>query len=333
MQYRTLGQTGLKVSEIGFGCGNIGGLMIRAPLTERLAAVDKAVEMGINYFDTAAAYGNGRSEENLGEVLSLRKLKVVVATKFSLSREDLDDIEGAIRRSLEASLRRLRRDSVDIFQLHAPVFGGNNVSSRGIDLKFVLGPQGIADALDKLRSERLFRFMGFTGLGDTAALHEVVQSGRFDLLQIYYNLLNPSATIPVSSGFTGQNFDGLMTEAARRNLGVAAIRVLAGGALGGPVARTGYAAPSVGGALVSGGEYALDLKRGSKLKFLLKGEVSRLSQAAIRFVLGQPEVSTALVGFSNLQQIEEAAECSDQGPLPESDLEQLQELWSSNFGL
>ncbi len=86
-------------------------------------------------------------------------------------------------------------------------------------------------------------------------------------------------------------------------------------------------------ALVSGGEYAQDLERASKLNFLLKGEVSRLSQAAIRFALGQPEVSTVLVGFSKLEQIEEAAVCSDQGPLPEYSLEQLQKLWTSNFNL
>ena len=333
MQFRNLGNTGLKVSEIGFGCGNVGGLMIRAPLVERLQAIDRALELGINYFDTAPAYGDGQSEENLGEVISFRKPKVVVATKFSFTQEDLDDTEGAIRRSLEASLRRLKRNSVDIFQLHTPVFAGNNRASRGIELKYILGPRGIADALDKLRANGLFRFIGFTGLGDTPPLYELVRSTRFDLLQVYYNLINPTAAILVSPGFTGQNFDGLMTEAVRHNMGVVAIRVLSGGALGGAVARRGYAAPLVGGTLVSGGEYDLDLERASKLNFLLKGSVSSLSQAAIRFVLGQPGVSTALVGFSNLEQIEEAAACSDQGSLPESNLTQLKKLWLSDFKL
>src|SRR5271157_5395110 len=118
MKYRILGKSRLKVSEIGFGCGNIGGLMVRAPFEERLSAVTHAVELGINYFDTAAAYGNGQSEKNLGEVLTALKPNVILATKFGLSREDLGDIKGTVRRSLESSLKRLNRDSVDIFQLH-----------------------------------------------------------------------------------------------------------------------------------------------------------------------------------------------------------------------
>jgi aryl-alcohol dehydrogenase-like predicted oxidoreductase len=333
MRYRTLGNTGLRVSEIGFGCGNIGGLIIRAPLEERLAAFDRATELGINYFDTAAAYGNGRSEENLGEVLAARKVNPIIATKFGLGPENLSDLEGSIRRSLEASLKRLRRDSADIIQLHTPVKLGSSDRPRAIEVATVLGPGGVADSLDTLRSEGLFRFSGFTGLGETEALQKIIGSGRFDLVQSYFNLLNPSAVAAVPLDFGSQSFDGLVVEAARHNMGVAAIRVLAGGALGGPAARTGYAAPAVGGALVAGSGYALDLKRASKLSFMLKGEVNRLSQAAIRFVLGEPGVSLALVGFSSLTQIEEAAACSDLGPLPEADLKQLRELWSVNFGL
>jgi aryl-alcohol dehydrogenase-like predicted oxidoreductase len=334
MKYRVLGKTGLKVSEIGFGCGNIGGLMIRAPFEERLSAVNFALELGINYFDTAAAYGNGQSEKNLGEVLASIKRSVILATKFGISREDdLGDIKGAVRRSLEASLKRLKRDSVDIFQLHTPVVKGDGDTSRGIDLKHALGSGGVADALDELRSQGLVRFIGFTGLGETQALHQMIESNRFDLCQAYCNLLNPSAAIPVPINFNSQNFGGLIGKAARNGIGVAAIRVLAGGALGGAISRTGYAAPAVGGALVSGSEYQIDQKRAGKLGFLLKADINNLSQAGIRFVLSQPGVSIVLVGFSNVSQIEEAALCSDQGPLIESDFEQLQNLWSINFGI
>jgi aryl-alcohol dehydrogenase-like predicted oxidoreductase len=135
MKYRLLGKTNIKVSEVGFGCGNIGGLIIRAPYEERVVAISRAIELGINYFDTAAAYGNGQSEKNLGEVLETIKQRVILATKFGISREDLGDIQGAIRRSLEASLKRLKRDSIDIFQLHTPVEKFER--HRGIDLKHV----------------------------------------------------------------------------------------------------------------------------------------------------------------------------------------------------
>ena len=306
--------------------------MIRAPLPERLSAVSRALELGINYFDTAAAYGNGQSEENLGQVLKALKPNLILATKFGVNQEDLKDILGAVRRSLYLSLKRLGRDSVDIFQLHTPVFLENDESSRGIALNHVLGSGGVADALDRLRSEGLIRFEGFTGLGDTAALHKVIQSRRFDLCQAYLNLLNPSAAVDVPADFTGQNFSGLIKSASRNGMGVAAIRVLAGGALGGEISRVGYAAPNVGGALAGGSEYETDRSRAGKLDFLLKGHLGNLSQPGIRFVLGRPEVSVTLVGFSSLAQIEEAVSCSALGPLPESDIRQMGKLWAANFG-
>ncbi len=331
MKYRVLGKTGLRVSEIGFGCGNIGGLMIRAPFEERLSAVTRAIELGINYFDSAAAYGNGQSETNLGEVLSSIKASVTVGTKFNINREDISDIKGAVRRSLEASLKRLRRDWVDILQLHTLVVTDNSDKSRGINVKHVLGTGGVADALDGLRSQGLVRFLGFTGLGETEALHQIIASKRFDTVQAYCNLLNPSASVTVSDSFSGQNFRELIGKAAESGMGVLAIRVLAGGALEGDISRTGYASRSVGIALVPGNEYDLDRNRAIKLDFLLRGNVHNLSQAGVRFVLGQPNVSIVLVGFSNLAQIEEAVACSDRGPLPQSDMEQLKQLWTGDF--
>ena len=86
MVYRILGRTGLRVSEIGFGCGNVGGLIIRGTQGERVEAVKRAVELGINYFDTAPSYGDGRSETNLGEVLDELQPDVVVATRARRGR-------------------------------------------------------------------------------------------------------------------------------------------------------------------------------------------------------------------------------------------------------
>ena len=105
MDYRQLGRTGLRVSALGFGCGDVGGLIVRGTPAERERAVARAVELGINYFDTAAAYGNGRSEENLGEVLRRLRPDVYVGTKFRLEPSDLSDVAGGVARSLEASLR------------------------------------------------------------------------------------------------------------------------------------------------------------------------------------------------------------------------------------
>lgn len=104
MKYRVLGRTGIRVSEIGFGCGNVGGLMVRGSHEEQVEAVTRALELGIDYFDTAPSYGDGKSETSLGRVLEELSPDVTVATKVRIDAEDLDDILGAVERSLEASL-------------------------------------------------------------------------------------------------------------------------------------------------------------------------------------------------------------------------------------
>src|SRR5215471_19615483 len=118
METRQLGRTGLSVSALGFGCGAIGGLFVRGTAEEQRHAFEQAVAAGITYFDTAPGYGDGRSEENLGKVLAATGAHVHVGTKVRLGPADLVDIRGAVRRSLEASLRRLRRGRVDLVQLH-----------------------------------------------------------------------------------------------------------------------------------------------------------------------------------------------------------------------
>ena len=333
MNDRTLGRTGLRVSEIGFGCGNVGGLMVRGSHDEQVQAVRRALDLGISYFDTAASYGDGRSETNLGRVLAELRPQVTVATKVRLRGDDLKDIRGAVQRSLEASLQRLRRDSVDLLQLHAQVTMERGTAEREtVGLEDVLGKNGVADAFDAMRSQGLIRFLGFTGMGETLALHRVIESSRFDVVQAYYNLLNPSAGVAVPPAFASHDFDRLIDKAAERNMGVAVIRVMAGGALGGAAARQGHASTAVGGTMVPGSEYDADAARASVLDFLTADDEPSRPQAAIRYALTHPGVSTVLVGFSDLAQIEEAAACSGKGPLPEAAMQRLHELWATDFG-
>lgn len=308
--------------------------MIRGSYPDQLTAVIRALELGINYFDTAAAYGDGQSEIKLGRVLKELRPEITLATKVRLHSEDLSDISGAVQKSVETSLNRLGRDSVDVLQLHNAVSTEDNAASwrRAINIKSVLGKGGVADAFDTMRSQGLTRSIGFTGLGETRALHQLVESERFDVVQVYYNLLNPSAGVSVPSQFTGYDFRGLINAAASRSLGVVIIRVMAGGALGGVAARSGYASPTIGGPMVPSGEYQNDEDRTKKLGFLVTGGTGSLSQAAIRFALKQPGVATVLVGFSNIKQIDEIVTGSNQGPLSESSMERLNNLWSTNFG-
>lgn len=333
MNYRTLGRTGLSVSEVGFGCGSVGGLLVRGNHDEQIEAVSRAMEMGINYFDTAPGYGDGLSETNLGIVLEeLHADDVTVATKVRLSADDLKDTVGAVQRSLEASLKRLRKDSVDILQLHTQVSTDrrNPDWQRTLDAKEVLRKDGVADAFEKMRSQGLIRFLGFTGVGEASGLHQVVSSGRFELLQIYYNLLNPSAGVAVPPQFAGYNFHQLIDAAAANALGVVAIRVMAGGALGGTPVRPRNASPTVD-VVISGNTYEVNKAKAEKLNSLVSGDVDSLPQAALRFTLMHPGVSTVLVGFSSLTQIEEFVIGADKGPLPTSAMDHLRDMWASNF--
>ena len=118
MEYRVLGRTGLEVSALGFGCGDVGGLMVRGAPADRERGVARALELGINYLDTAPAYGSGESEKNLGQVLRALKPRAIVGTKWRLQAADLADVAGAVSRSVETSLARLGLERVDLLHLH-----------------------------------------------------------------------------------------------------------------------------------------------------------------------------------------------------------------------
>ena len=120
MQYRTFGRTGLKVSELGFGCGAVGGLLVRGDPKDMVRGAARAIEAGVNYFDTANTYGDGESERNLGRVLRELNAEVLVGTKVRLAVTDMEEIEEAVAASVEGSLTRLGREYVDLIQLHNP---------------------------------------------------------------------------------------------------------------------------------------------------------------------------------------------------------------------
>src|ERR1043166_1054206 len=231
MKYRTIGQTGLRVSEIGFGCGNNAVLMVKASYEEQLNAVRHALDLGINYFDTAFAYGLGKSEENLGRILNDLKAAAVVSTKIRLDAEAASDVKAATIRAVEAGLERLQRNRVDFIQLHTRVTHDRGTGKRfSLSPGDVLGPNGVIDGFKAMRDHGKVGFFGFSGLGDAKALHELVESGEFHAFQAYYNLLNPSAGQPVPPGFSALDYGLIIDRAAAKGMGSFVIRVLAAGA-------------------------------------------------------------------------------------------------------
>ena len=329
MDYRVLGRTGLGVSQLGFGCGNVGGLMIRGRPEERLRAVATAISLGINYFDTAPSYGDGVSETNLGRTLKELKPQVYVGTKVGLSAEERRDISAGIVASVDRSLTRLGMDSVDLIQLHNKVSSNPNQSGPDLSVAEVLG--GVLKTFQDLKCQGKVRFFGMTGLGDTEALHKIIDAGALDTVQVCYNLLNPSAgmTLPddIPDQWQVQDFGKLIDRAAAHGAGVIGIPVLAAGALSGVTQRHPVAVPSVA-PIGSGRNYEEDVHRaGSFHSLVTEDSVQSLVEAALRFVLSKDGISTALVGFSSLEHLEQSVEWASRGALPASALDKISRVW------
>jgi aryl-alcohol dehydrogenase-like predicted oxidoreductase len=328
MEKRRLGRTGLEVSALGFGCGAVGGLMINGSPADQDRAVARALDLGINYFDTAAMYGNGRSEQNLGPVLKRLKPQLYLGTKVRIPGAEKHDIAGAVTRSLEASLSRLQLDHVDLFQLH------NHITAAGADSdltpEVVLGE--VVPAFERLRRDGKTRFFGITAVGDTAALHRVADARVFDTAQVSYNMLNPSAGRQVPAGYPAHDFGDLLARTQTADMGVIAIRVLAAGALSGSEERHPHGSPEVA-PIGSGRDYRTDVGRARRLEALVReGYAASLVEASIRFTMSHSAVSTALVGYSTLEQLEYAATAAEKGPLPSAALDRLAALQAGFVG-
>lgn len=323
MRTRALGRSGLAISEIGFGCGNVGGLLVRGDRSAQLRAVERAIELGISYFDTAAQYGDGVSEQNLGRALAELRADVLVGTKINVTQEDLAAGPERIRRLFEAGLARLGRESVDVLFYHGRIVQDAGAERRGLTAAQVMGP--LLDAFRPFQREGRARLLGFTGLGDTDEMRKVLQPGGFDVFHCYFNAVNPSSAYDVPDGLEPQHLGRLLDRAAKAGIGAFAIRILAAGALSDEDERHPLAG-GTGGALVGGTDYAGDRARAERLRPLARELGVGLPELAVRFVLSSPQVSCALVGISSLAQIETAARAAAAGPLPADVVQRIVDL-------
>ena len=322
MEMRIFGRSGMKISLLGFGCGGVGGLMVRGDPADQERAIGRALDAGVNYFDTAVAYGNGESEKNLGRVLNkLKPRDAIVGTKVRLPPGTGPTAEF-ITQSLEGSLRRLGREQVDILHFHDPITtagGGNTLSARQV-------LDQVVPAFEALRRQGKVRFLGITATGDTSALHEVIDAGVFDSAQVAYNMLNPSAATALPPDYPAQDYARLFEHTKAAGVGVIGIRVLAGGALSGSAERHAIASappPPIG----SAHSYEGDLRRAQRLAPLVKeGFAASLAEAATRFCIGHPAMGTILVGMATPQEFEDALAAVMKGPLPEAALDRLAAL-------
>ena len=321
MQYSTLGRTGLRVSRAGFGGGGIGQVWGATTEADAIRSVHRALELGITFFDVAPSYGDGKAEEALGKALIRRTEDVVIATKVRLRADEMDDIAGAVRRSVEVSLNRLRRDSVDVLHVHNRFTEQRGEGRDSITGDDVMGP--VLDAYKEMQREGKTRYIGLSAMDHhVPTMHRLINSGEWDTVLAYYNLLNTTAQEPKPTSADVFDNGQIIPLAKSKGMGVIGIRSHAAGALTPALDRP----PAPGDALMEA-----DLRKAAMLDFLLEGPIETLSQAAMVFSMMNRNIDSTVPGVKNEAEAEEIARCVDLPPISEAHMARLRELYERDF--
>jgi aryl-alcohol dehydrogenase-like predicted oxidoreductase len=318
MNYRTLGSTGLQVSEVGFGAWAIGGTSEAAgtqwgwgetPEADAIAAIHKARELGVNFFDTADVYGNGRSEEILGKALGPEWKDVLVATKVGNvirhERPAKDWSREHIMRSCEASLKRLKKDVIDLYQLHNPDV---------YDIRHADWPE----TMDLLQKHGKIRYYGVSVFLPEEGL-AVLARGKGHVIQLAYNPLRLEME------------EQVLPLAQKKNVGIIARVPLYYGILVGKFSpdttfpkddhRSHTLPPATMRELVPRAE------RLRELAGISPGDSVAFAQWSLKFILSTSTISTVIPGARNAQQAEKNASASEGSPVPKEQAEAVRSLW------
>ncbi|HET7433478.1 MAG TPA: aldo/keto reductase [Thermoanaerobaculia bacterium] len=292
MHYRTLGNTQIKVSEIGFGAWAIGGpANAGTPLgwgkttdDESLAAIRRARDLGVTFFDTSDSYGFGRSESLLGIVLSRHRKDVVIATKVGVVR----DAEGRLSKdfskkhiflAVDGSLKRLRTDYIDLYQLHNPSLDE-------------LRRDDIHEAMDRLQEVGKIRYWGVSVTTPEEGV-EIIKRGWGYSLQVLYNVLNQAPETE------------LFPLAKEKGYGIIARVPLASGLLSGKYRQdTVFTGDDVRQNFLTPKRLEEVIPRVDEAKSIIGGTARSLAEGALRFILAHDAVSTTIPGARNVRQVE-----------------------------
>ncbi len=341
MNYRPLGTTGLQLSEIGFGTGDNAGLFISGTVDEQCRILGRALELGVNYVDTAAGYGDSVSETNLGQVLRQLRARPILTSKVEVVVAQTADVAGAVVASVEASLRRLGVDYLDIVQIHnSPAYrrpdgwtGGPTGPWMPMTVEEYLGPNGATEGLRRLRESGKARFTGYAGTGPSPLPKAIYAAGDVTLQNVHYNLLNPTAGMPKPKGLeVDADLEQLMVYAAEQGAGCAIINPLASGVLTDHAVGGGARHPLAGKAVMRNpAGYERRLARARSLAFLAR-DGRTLAQAAVQFILRHPAVTTVLGGFTAVEHVDEMVGALSATPLSAEDLARIELAWRGNLG-
>ncbi|EES74579.1 oxidoreductase, aldo/keto reductase family protein [Paenibacillus sp. oral taxon 786 str. D14] len=311
MKYRELGNTGLQVSEVSFGTWAIGGSWGNTNDDEALKGLDKAIGEGVNFFDTADVYGDGHAERLLAKATKGKEDEIYIATKFCRAG-DIHDLEtyseARVRAYCEASLKRLERERIDLYQIHCPPLS-------------VLKDGRVFEVLDKLQAEGKIRHYGVSV--------ETVEEGLFCLgvpgvkaLQVILNL------------FRQKPLAELLPKAQEEGVGILVRLPLASGLLTGKFTPdTTFAADdhrnfNANGEQFNVGEtfaglpFVKGVELAAQLRWIAEGR-GDMARAAMRWILDQPEVSCVIPGFRNVRQVEDNLGAIDVPSFSKEELERL----------
>lgn len=303
MRYTTYGRTGLSVSRLSMGCNRLGDPGVDPAQWPPI--VQKALDLGVTFFDTSNSYNQGRSEAVVGEVTSTHAAPTVIATKGGVPVEtnDYPNREfnaNTIYAAANDSLQRLRRDTIDLYMLHSPTVKQ-------------LETQSWAEAIDRLKAEGKIRYFGIS-TDDHASGIWAIEHGA-DFLQIEYDLLDPSAE------------DALMPLAIEHDIGIMTRTPLARGLLSGKF-PVGQAIPAdQQWRRPTGDRLQLRLQRIEQLRFVER-EGQNMAQAALRWLLAQPGVHCVIPGARTVEQLEANIGAVD-GDLTAEELARVKELHAS----
>lgn len=296
MKYRRLGRTELLVSEVALGTVELGmeygiptGRVPPAPSRDDAEKIlNRALDLGINYIDTARAYGS--SEAVIGQALKGRRDEFILASKVQCQKNHGSEnmsLRDWIVSSVQNSLTALQSDVIDVMQVH----------SAPVD---IIRAGEVAGILQELKAAGYVRFIGVTVYGEEAAI-EAVQAGTYDCIQLAYNIFDRTPERRVFS------------EARTRDIGIIARSVLLKGALS---YRYRYLPENLS-----------DLKSAiERMEAAARKRSIGLPELGYRFVLGQSEVSAALVGASSVEELESAVSFSERGPLPGDVLTEIETI-------
>ncbi len=320
MRYRTLGKTGLQVSEIGFGGWALGGSAWgNQKDRDSLAALNRARALGVNFIDTAAGYGKGRSERVIARALKDRPGRVYVATKIHplpgpwppspYCKIDERYPESYLRKKVDERLRYLDTGCVDVLQLHTWTRAWNKA------------PRAL-DTLKALQAEGKIRYIGVsTPEHDQDSVIELMRAGYVDTVQLIYNLFQQDSTAE------------LLPAAAEHEVGVIVRVPFDEGSLTGKFTdATRFAPQDFRSEYFAGDRLARTVERVERIRAELEGSDYALAQAALKFILAHAAVSTVIPGIRNPKQAEANSAVSDLPDLEDGLITRLRKhAWRRGF--